>query len=774
MNQNKSFLATDNNDGNEIPILEICSRYLKYWKWFILSVVVAMVLVFVYIKTTVPVYNVKSIVLLKHERDRGSGWAGNLGTLGLAEINGISSVVNEIYVMSSMSSVRMVIDRLNLHTSYITQGRFKSDDLYTSSPFEIVMDNDGLDTLQQSVRFIAQLNEDNSVSVVGKIGGVEYDTKLNNLPALLSTPQGIISFVKREGVEPYYEPLEITIRPPAVTINNYRSNLGLEQVDNLASVLTLSLKTPYVNKGIDFLNTLIEVYNYKTIEDKNQEASNTRDFINERLTIIDRELSTAEGTVEQYKREQGMTDLSVDLVQNMQQNSRYEQLLVQAETQFNIVNSLSEYVNNSANEGKPVPANIGIKDATLAATSNEYNKLLAERERLTKSMEENNPAMQKLNEQIESLRIGINSSIASVMEGLSIERRNIANQVRIYKGKIGDVPSQERQFTEIAREQQIKARLFTLLLQKREENSLTLAATSNNAIMLDSAHKGGVVHPKKRIIMLAALLLALLLPIGIIYLLDIILYKIRTRGDVDRLTQLPVLGEIPTCEDAKKSNIVVSDNSNTEQDEAFRIIRTRLILSLDPKDKVVVFTSTVAGEGKSFAAINTAISLALLGKKVLLLGMDLRLPRLHHYMNISNKTGFSTYLSGYQKDIQKVFFSTDITDNLYVMPAGPIPPNPSELLSRSTLDEAIVKLRSIFDYIIVDSAPISLVTDTLIINRIADANVYLCRVNYSSKMNIKFANEVMQKRELKNMLLVINDVKNLNRGYGYGYRQKKE
>lgn len=436
---------------------------------------------------------------------------------------------------------------------------------------------------------------------------------------------------------------------------------------------------------------------------------------------------------------------------------------------MNIVSSLNEYVKNPDNQDKPVPTNIGVQDPTLAATSNEYNKLLAERERLSKSMSKNNPAMLKLNEQIKSLRNSINSSIASVMEGLSIERRNIANQVRIYSGRIDNVPRQERQFTEIAREQQIKASLYTLLLQKREENALALAATSNNATMLDSAYRAGVVHPKKNIILLASFLLALVLPVGVIYLLDLLQYKIRTRGDVDRLTQVPVLGEIPTYESPEKGNIVVSDNSNTEMDEAFRMIRTRLMLSLKLKDKVVVFTSTVSGEGKTFAAINTAISLSLLGKKVLLVGMDLRIPRLHDYMDVSNRMGLSSYLSEYETDIEKVIFRTSFSEYLWVLPAGPIPPNPAELLSRQVLDETIDELRSMFDYIIIDSAPVSLVSDTLSINRIADANVYLCRANYSSKMNLKYANELMAKGELKNMLLLINDVKDFHQGYGYGY-----
>ena len=788
MNQDKAsfqpVLDADKKDENEISIVEILFRYVKYWKWFVLSVVVALVMLFFYFRYTTPVYNVTANVILKHvnnQRGRVMGGTTGIGSLdGLEMMGSISSVVNEMFVIQSNQTVRTVIDRLDLHTSYITKDRIKKD-LYTKSPFIIAMDDEGLDTLRHRIEFTAQLNEDKSITVNGTIGDKDYDTKLVNLPALLNTPQGIISFVLREGVEPYYDPLHIRIGVPASTVKTYRSSLSIKHADDISSVLTFSFKTPYPNKGKDFLNTLVEVYNYQTIEDRGQEAINTREFINQRLDIIDRELSSAEKTVEQYKREEGMTYLDSDLKQSMQQSSRYEQQLLQAETQLNIVNSLNEYLSNPENQNKSVPSNIGIQDPTLSATTNEYNKMLAERERLSKSMLESNPVMHKMDEQIKLLRNSINSSIASVRDGLLIERRNIANQVRIYSGRIGDVPRQERQFTEIAREQQIKSRLYILLLQKREENALALAATANSAKMLDMASIGGIVHPRKRIILLAVLLFALLLPVGVIYLLDLLQYKIRTRGDVDRLTKLPILGEIPSQQDIEKDkNIVVFENATTEVNEAFRIIRTKLMLSLDLKDKVIVFTSTIPGEGKTFTAINTAIGLAVLGKKVLLLGMDLRIPTLHTYLNVSNDTGLTTYLSGYEEDIENLILPTILNENLFLMTAGPIPPNPVELLSRDILNKAIEKLRPMFDYIVVDSSPVGPVTDTIIINRIADANVYVCRANYSSKMNLKYANELMLKGELKNMLLVINDVKDFHvgsgfgYGYGYGYGKQSE
>ena len=563
-------------EADEISLLEILFKYLKYWKWFVVSIVVAVVIAFVYFRYTVPVYNVTSTVILKDEKTKGGGALGGFGSLdGLELMGGVSNVENETFVIRSKTAVRTVVDKLNLHTSYIQQGRIKETDLYTDSPFIIMMDEAALDTLREAIEFTAQLNKDMSISVHGTVGDEEIETKLTNLPGLLSTKRGLISFMLREGAKLYYDPLLITIGCPEQTVRSYRGNLTVQPATKTSSVLNLSIKTSYPNKGKDFLNTLVEVYNFQTIEDKNQEAINTRSFISERLDIIDRELSSAEGTVEQYKLEQGMTDLEADLAQSLQQSSQYEQQLVRAESQLTIVNSLSDWVANPANQDKPVPSNIGVQDPTLAATTNEYNKLLAERDRLKRSLEESNPVMQKLNEQIQSLRSSINSSIASVRDGLLIERKNIANQVRIYSGKIGDVPTQERQFTEIAREQQIKASLYLLLLQKREENALALAATANSAKVLDEAWTEARVHPKKPIVLLAALLLALLLPVGVIYLLDMLQYKIRTRGDVDRLSQLPVLGEIPSHEEVVDGgNVVVTENATSELDEAFRMLRT--------------------------------------------------------------------------------------------------------------------------------------------------------------------------------------------------------
>ena len=762
-----------------ISVMEIATLFIKHWKWIVLGLLLALAVAFVYLRYTTPVYKVASSVVLKEEGR--SGPSAMPGTLEeIAMMSSVSNVENELYILKSRSMIRSVINRLDLHTSYIVEGRVKSMDLYTQSPVIVDMAQSDLDRLRETISFEMQMESEEKVHIRGTVAGNALDTIFTQLPAVILTDVGAISFTRRHEIKPDNRLLYVSIQHPDAVIGTYRGNLEVTQASRQATVINLALNTPYREKGRDFINTLIEVYNNEAIEDKNQEARNTQLFIEERIAIIDQELSTAEQNVEQYKQEEGLTDLQTDLQRDMQMGSQYEQRLVEVETQLNVVGSLNSYLDNPANSNKTIPSNIGVQDPTLSATTSEYNRLLLERERLSQSMTDDNPAMKRLNEQISGLRESIGASINSVQQGLQIQRREARNQANLFGGRVSAVPTQEREFMELSREQQIKASLFLMLLQKREENALALAAYANKAKVLDEAALEGKVSPRTMIVLLAALMLGILLPAGIIYLMDMLQYRIRTRGDVDRITKVPVLGEIPKHDIDEQ--VAVQENETRAIDEAFRMLRTNLLLTLGADNKVVVFTSTVSGEGKSFVALNTAISLSLLNKKVLLMGMDLRIPRLKEYMNLKTHDGITSYLSGFEKDLDRLIVPSGITDNLFVLPSGAIPPNPAELMSRPTLDKAIAKLREDFDFILIDSAPSSQVTDTLILNRISDATVYVCRANYSSKGNLRFANDMMAQNRLKNMVLVVNDVDEFHhaygygygRGYGYGYKDKKK
>jgi len=761
-----------NEDSKETrSFKEIIMRYVRYWPWFVLGLLVAFLLAFLYLCHTTPIYKVTSSVIMKDAR---SSMGSGANRLDFALLGASGNVANELYVLQSHSLIKKVINRLNLHTTYIVKEGMTETELYKESPVIVTMEQSDLDALRQPVTLYLEVNSEKGMKVSGLIDYLTVDTIFQSLPALLHTPAGNISFTERKGTTSPGKPFRVEIRNPNATTRRYRANLDIFPPSQRALVLNLSLKTPSPAQGRDFLNTLVETYNNETIEDNKMEAMNTQAFINERILIINEELIEVEQDVEKYKRSRGLTNFQTDLKRDMEVGGRYEQQLVEVETQLNIVNSLNEYVNNPDNANKTIPYNVGIAGPLLAATITEYNRLLLERERLSQSMTGDNPAMMRLDEQVTGLRHNINTSINSVQRGLSIQRRDARTQVDLYGGRIRSIPTKEREFIEISREQQIKARLFLTLLQKREENALALAATANNATVLDEAMVEGKVAPRSIIVLPAACLLGLLVPVGIIYLIEILQYRIHSRADVDHISKVPVLAEIPR--NKGKEIIAVKEQEISEIDEAFRMLRTSLMLAVGTDNKVVIFTSTVSGEGKTFIALNTAISMALLDKKVLLAGMDVRNPRLTEYMNLKTKEGLTLYLSGFEKEIDNLIVPSEIHPNLDVLPAGPIPPNPAELLTRPTLDRAFALLREEYDYIFIDSAPSAQVTDTHLINRVSDVTVYVCRIDYSKKENLRFANDLMQTKKFRNMLMVVNETSEYQGkfGYGYGYGNKKE
>lgn len=768
---------------NKKTVEELIAPYIIHWKWILLSIVITLAGALIYLRYAEKVYQVNSSIILKDQKDnriRG----GNAVFSSMDLMGTVNNVDNEIEVMRSKSLIRGAVNTLKLHTTYSVKGRVKSANLYTASPLLVTMEQSDLDKLKSPFSFQAVVNKDQTVSIKWLENEQMKLSKLTKLPALFRTKYGVLTFSFRAGNVPAYgEPIEITFRPPASVVPYYRQALSISPTSKTTSVLNLRLTTAEPAKGVDFLNTLVEVYNQDAIADKNREALNTKDFIDERIAIIDKELGDAERNVEQYKKSQGLTDLQSDVQLSQQRGSQYEQKLVDVSTQLNMVGYLDNYVGDSKNRNKLIPANVGVNDPTLTATINEYNRHVLERDRLLRTNTETNPVIQKLDGQIEAMRDAIGVSISSVKQGLNIARRDAQNQVNLFRGQTGMAPTQERQFTEIAREQQIKASLFLMLLQKREENALELSASANSAKVLDEASVSGPVKPKRMQVIMAALLLGLMIPILIVFLKDLLHYKIESRMDVERLTKLPILGEIPISE---VGNIAVEENKNRETDEAFRMMRTNLLFLLGKEKKVVIVTSTEPKEGKTFISINTAISLALLGKKVLLMGLDLRLPRLSEYLSLDSGKGMSQYLSGYETDINKLVQNSGIISNLYVIASGTVPPNPTELISKDLFEKGIDELREEYDYIVIDSAPVGMVTDTIVASKAVDATMYVCRANVSHRNNLKFANELSEKGMLPNIALVINDVSNYfagyggygkrtyGYGYGYGYGKKKK
>ena len=398
--------------------------------------------------------------------------------------------------------------------------------------------------------------------------------------------------------------------------------------------------------------------------------------------------------------------------------------------------------------------------------------MLVERKRLLRTSTENNPTIINLDTSISAMKENVQVSLDRVLRGLYITKADLDREANRYSRRISEAPGQEREFVSIARQQEIKAGLYLMLLQKREENAITLAATANNAKIIDDAIADDApVSPRSKITYLIALILGLGIPVGVIYLLELAKFKIEGRADVEKLTSAPIVGDIPLT-DEKQGAIAVFENQNNLMSETFRNVRTNLQFMLGNDKKVILVTSTVSGEGKSFISGNLAISLSLLGKKVVIVGLDIRKPGLNKVFNISKREqGITQYLANPEKNLMDLVQLSDVSKNLYILPGGTVPPNPTELLARDGLDKAIETLKKNFEYVILDTAPVGMVTDTLLIGRVADLSVYVCRADYTRKNEYTLINELIDGNKLPNLCTVINglDLKKRKYGYYYGY-----
>ena len=553
----------------------------------------------------------------------------------------------------------------------------------------------------------------------------------------------------------------------------YCNSLSIAPTSKTTSVAVISLKNSSLQRGQDFINQLLEMYNRNTNNDKNEIAQKTAEFIDERIGIISKELGSTEANLETFKRDVGITDLTSEAQIALAGNAEYEKKSVENRTQISLVNDLRKYLRG--NEYEVLPSNVGLQDAALIGAIERYNEMLMERKRLLRTSTENNPTIVNLDTSIRAMKANVQATLEGTLQGLMITKESLDREASRYSRRISNAPGQERAYVSIARQQEIKAGLYLMLLQKREENAIALAATANNAKIIDEAIADDIpVSPKRSMIYLIALVLGVGIPVGIIYLVELTKFKIEGRADVEKLTSVPVVGDIPLTDEKndKNGSIAVFENKNNLMSETFRNIRTNLQFMLDNDQKVILVTSTISGEGKSFVSSNLAISLSLLGKKVVIVGLDIRKPGLNKVFQLSNKErGITQYLSNPETDLMELVQPSDVNKNLFILPGGTVPPNPTELLARNGLDRAIETLKKNFDYVILDTAPIGMVTDTLLIGRVADLSVYVCRADYTHKAEYTLINELSFEKKLPNLCTVINgvDLKKRKYGYYYGY-----
>lgn len=782
---------TDFNEAQEskeenIDVKELLFKYLIHWPWFVGAVVACLIAAWVYLHVSTPVYNISATVLIKDDKKGGSaGMLSGLESLGLdGMISSSQNIDNEIEVLRSKTIVKEVVEDLGLYISYTDEDEFPSRNMYKTSPVQVSLTPQEADLLEEPMIVKMALQPQGSMDVTVKIDDDEYQKHFEKLPAVFPTDKGTLAFFltpdsvlssKRTSEETTAS--EKTTRNITATINKPLAvakwcckNMTIEPTSKTTSVAVISLKNSNVQRGKDFINKLLEMYNINTNNDKNEVAQETAEFINERIGIISKELGSTEKDLESFKRGAGITDLTSDAQIALTGSAEYEKKRVENQTQINLLQDLQKYMQNEGYE--VLPSNIGLQDLNLAAAINRYNDVLVERKRLLRTSTENNPTIINLDTSISAMKENVQVSLDRVLRGLFITKADLDREASRYSRRISEAPGQEREFVSIARQQEIKAGLYLMLLQKREENAITLAATANNAKIIDEAIADDApVAPRSKITYLIALILGVGIPVGVIYLLELTKFKIEGRADVEKLTSAPIVGDIPLT-DEKQGAIAVFENQNNLMSETFRNVRTNLQFMLGNGKKVILVTSTVSGEGKSFISGNLAISLSLLGKKVVIVGLDIRKPGLNKVFNISKREqGITQYLANPEKNLMDLVQLSDVSKNLYILPGGTVPPNPTELLARDGLDKAIETLKKNFEYVILDTAPVGMVTDTLLIGRVADLSVYVCRADYTRKNEYTLINELIDGNKLPNLCTVINglDLKKRKYGYYYGY-----
>lgn len=767
-------LHTDNNptQEQEVDLIETFYKLLAHWQWFVVAAVVALAGAYLYVCITVPVYQASASVVIKDSE--GSDKAID-ELFQKALPSSLSSanmqIEDEMEILRSRSVLLQVVNEMNLHTKYkVKNGLFYNETL--SSPIIATLQQESMDTLRATL--LIQIEKDGErYQTSSTMKDICLEDTFTGFPAFIETPAGRCTLRMLPGQE-YTDDLRISISRPIDAMHYYAKQLEVSTASKKTSILNLTLKDTNKERAETFLAKLIEVYNRDALDDKNKVTGNTLVFLEERLDSISNELGFVEKHLEQYKQRERLSDLKTNIALDLNTNNEYEKRLLDVETQLNMTTYIYNYLQDEKHRYSLLPVNTGVSDAELLQLINEYNKELLERERLMNSMKADNPTIVNLNIRIEALRRNVVSSVAGVKDGLNIARNDILRKTNYFNSRIGNMPKQEREFNNIDRQQQIKANLYLMLLERREQAAVSLAATMNKARIIDSPLAGDApIAPRKMMIYAGSLFLLCAMTAGIILFGGVFRTSITSIAEVES-TQLPIMGVIPYLKD----EICVRDGQNGIFEESFRRLRSNLRFITDAGDKkIIMITSTVSGEGKSFISINLALTFAFLGCRVLVVGLDIRRPKLAEFFGIKSHEGMTTFLSGNDVKPESIIFPSGINEHLFVVPAGPIAPNPAELLERPKLKEAFAYFREHFDYIIVDSSPVGLVSDTLSLSKVTDFTLYICRMNYTHKSSLQGIKEAERSGQLNRISLVVNDGNlaekkygyNNKYGYGYGY-----
>ncbi|GAB1416612.1 polysaccharide biosynthesis tyrosine autokinase [Paludibacter sp.] len=761
---------------------ELLDKYLIHWKLILISIVVALLLGFLCFRIEPNEYQFKTSLLITD--NSSNGHLSQMSVLKQLDAFGMSSgaytnIYNEVRVIKSQELIKKVIKKLKLYNSYSTIQFFKPIDLYHSSPIEVSMQYDDMLQLISPIKLSVALGDNSLYQIQVKYehngSNIKNTTNVSSLPTEIETHYGKIKIELKHPNIKEDEKIYVKIINPIYIVKSYQENALTAEVPKDGDLIDITFTENNIQKGKDFLRTLVEIYNQDAIDQINKSANFTALFIDSRLSLLTDELTYVEGNLQEYKQKNNITNIETDAGLYLQRSTSYEQKRNELEIQLQLVEYIEEFLKDQANKYALIP-NLGLTDVGLVSVIQEYNKLMVSHDRIASGSSSNNPTLQTMELQIQSSRKSIQNSIATSRRGLQISISELESQNTFLSSQLKKVPQQEREFLEIKRQQEIKASLYMFLLQKREEATLSMAVTVPKARVLDAADSADRTSPKLFLILAGAFVLGLLLPLTYLYLKFMLTRTFSDVKEVEKLTSIPVISELVL---QKGADAIIDHRVNANSNsELLRLMRSKIQLIFGKSDeRLILVTSTEPGEGKTFVCINLAISLSLTGKKVIIIGMDLRKPMLATHFGITQQEGISSYLSGIENDYNKLICSAMEFPNLKILPAGIIPPNPNELIISERFDNLIEELQMQYDYIVVDSAPVGVVSDSFLVNRVANLTLYVCRANYSDKRNLEYLNSIKNEKLLNQIYLVVNGIdlsdKRYVYGYGYGYDHNK-